>query len=216
MTDCQLVAGFASADEITQLQGWIAPHLHRFREAVGYGVFGPRCRHLGGVQIEQWLPEVVAYGDARVRSAVEGFAGGPLVTASDRGRARRIQIFTHPRHGFRWHYDITPYAALLTRQNAGAAETHVLSARLSRWARPAYYPLAWAPALFSALPHQRYAAAAGDLLIMRGSALLHRGVALAEGERVLLVYAFEAPGRPKTSLRARFAHYVNTRTGAVP
>lgn len=72
MTDCQLVAGFASADEITQLQGWIAPHLHRFREAVGYGLFGPRCRHLGGVQIEQWLPEVVAYGDARVRSRLRG------------------------------------------------------------------------------------------------------------------------------------------------
>ena len=114
MTDCEFVAGFASAGEITQLQGWIAPHLHRFREAVGYGIFGPRCRHLGGVQIEQWLPEVVAYGDARVRPAVEEFAGRPLVTASDRGRARRIQIFTHPRHGFRWHYDITPYAALLT------------------------------------------------------------------------------------------------------
>ena len=51
---------------------------------------------------------------------------------------------------------------------------------------------------------------------MRGSALLHRGVALAEGERVLLVYAFEAPGQRTTSLRARFAHYVNTRTGVVP
>jgi hypothetical protein len=214
MTDCQFVAGFASGAEIAQLQDWIAPQLHRFREAVGYGSFGPRCRHLDGVQIEQCLPELVAYGDERVRPAVEAFAGHPVVTASDRGRARRVQIFTDPRHGFRWHYDITPYAALLTVRNAGAAETQVVSARLSRWLRPAYYPLAWAPAVFSLLPHQRYAAAAGDMLIMRGDMLLHRGVALAEGERVLLVYAYEAPGQPTASLRARFAHYVNTRTGA--
>ena len=56
------------------------------------------------------------------------------------------------RHGFRWHYDITPYAALLTVRNAGAAETQVVSARLRRWLRPAYYPLAWAPAV-SFLPY---------------------------------------------------------------
>ena len=215
MTDCALVAGFAPAAELAQLDGWIAPHLHRFHEAVGYGSFGLRCRRLDGVQIEQWLPDIVAYGNHRVRPAVEAFAGRPLVAASHRAQARRIQIFTHPGHGFRWHYDVTPYAALLTLRNAGAGETHVVSARLSRWVRPVYYPLAWAPALFSLVPHRRYATAAGDLLIMRGDALLHRGVALAEGERVLLVFGFEAPGQGKKSWRGRFAQVVNTRSRAL-
>jgi len=211
MNGCRLAAGFASRAEIARLHGWIAPHLHRFREAVGYATFGPRCLQLGGVQIAQWLPEIMAYGEERVRPAVEAFAGGPLVAQSDPGRARRIQIFAHPRHSFRWHYDISEYAALLTLQNDCAAETQVVSGRLSRWVRPAYYPLAWAPGLFSILPHERYALAAGDLLIMRGCELLHRGVALAAGERVLVVYAFDRPGRRPGRLRARMAKYINTR-----
>jgi hypothetical protein len=210
------VAGFAAAEEIARLQGWIAPHLHRFREAVGYATFGPRCLHLGGVQIEQWLPEIMAYGDERVRPAVEAFAGGPVVAQSDRGRSRRIQIFAHPRHSFRWHYDVSEYAALLTLHNRCAAETHVVSRRLSRWLWPAYYPLAWAPGLFSILPYERYAPGAGDLLIMRGSELLHRGVALTEGERLLLVYAFDRPGRRIGRLRTRIAHYINTRNASAP
>src|SRR5439155_681930 len=133
--------------------------------------------------------------EQRVRPAVEAFAGRALEPAGDRGRARRIQIFTHPRHGFRWHYDTGAYAALLTVRNTCRAETQVIAPALSRWLRPAYYPLAWAPQVFSLLPHRRYALAAGDLLIMRGDAVLHCGVALGAGERILLVYGFDIPGQ---------------------
>ncbi len=211
---CRHIAGFATGGEVAQLERWIAPHRQRFREAVGFAGLGPKCRQLTGVQLEQWLPEVVAYGEERVRPVVEAFAGGPLETPADRGRARRIQVFDQPQHEFRWHYDISPYAALLTLRTAGGAETQVIPPQLSRWLRPAYYPLAWAPQLLSMVPRQHYATASGDLLVMRGRELLHRGVSSADGERVLLVFAFATPGWRPNPLRARLARYVNARTAA--
>ena len=54
------------------------------------------------------------------------------------------------------------------------------------------------------------AAQPGDLLVMRGGVVLHRGVTLAdEGERILIAYTYAEPGRKPNAFRDFVARRLN-------
>jgi hypothetical protein len=86
----------------------------------------------------------------------------------------------------------------------------VISPQLSRLLRFALYPLYPFPRVFDVVPYRRYTMAAGDLLVMHGSQVLHRGVALANGGgRVIVAYGFILPGQRLNPLRSRISRLVN-------
>jgi len=94
--------------------------------------------------------------------------------------------------------------------NHNDSETQILSPRLSRALRFVLYPVYPFPGIFNALPYRRYSMAAGDLLVMHGSEVLHRGVALTDnGDRVIIAYSFITPGQKLNSLRLRIANLLN-------
>jgi len=210
MEPWQHIPQFISAADVARLHALIERDAGSFKTAHGYRGLGPRYRFVQGQHIREHLPEVVALGERRVRPVVETFAGQPLV-APQLGRALRIQAFDGPHHSFRWHYDTSSYAALLTVENNNASETQMVSCALSRLVRPVYYPLFWIPQVFSLLPHHRIATQAGDLLVMRGTRMLHRGVALqADGRRVIIVYGYDEIGKRRQWLRERIGSALNT------
>lgn len=190
----RLVPGFASSAEVTALRQAIAARADLFAETSGHGGLGPRYRVIHGEQIHAHLPALEAFGAGRVRPLVETFVGGAVESASPRA-ALRVQVFEGRHREFRWHYDGHPVAALLTLENDNRAETQIVSPRLSRVLRPLYFPLYAAPRLFSLAPHERITMAAGDLLLMWGERVLHRGVAPVDtGRRTLVVWGYQTPG----------------------
>jgi len=206
---CRLIKGFATSSEIGALTRLIESHSSLFRETSGKARLGPRYRIIQGEQIRTGLPDILDFGARRVRPAVEQLAGHELVESGLLG-ATRVQAFDHPDHDFRWHFDTHPYTGLLTLWNHNSSETHVISPGLSRALRFALYPLYPFPGIFDVLPYRRYTMAAGDLLVMRGSQVLHRGVALANtGGRVIVVYSFITPGQKLNPLRLLIAGLLN-------
>lgn len=211
MEHWRTVPAFVSGERCAHFEEQIAAQRHRFVSVVRPFGLGPTYRTLRGEDIHRYLPEIVEFGATNVQPVVEAFAGRALRSALNRGRAVRVQLFDDASHAFRWHFDTSSVAALLTLHNANATQTQIVAPAWSRRARPIYYPLYWAPGLFSLLPHTAVAAGAGDLLLMHGSRLLHRGVPTAAGgDRLLLVFAYEDPDRRPTPWRDRFNKYLNT------
>jgi hypothetical protein len=125
-------------------------------------------------------------------------------------RAIRVQSYARRDHGFRWHFDGHPYVALVALENGNAGETHFMSLAWSRVLRWLLYPLYPFPQVLSIFPYQRVAMAPGDLLVMRGARILHRGVTRRDdGERLLLTYTFDHPGRRANPLRDWIARRLN-------
>lgn len=200
-----------SSDRCAQLEALIGAQAHHLVTVAAPFNLGPRYRTLGGEEVQRYLPEVAQFGDTHVLPLVEAFAGRPIRSCANRGRAVRVQVFDDPAHEFRWHYDSGTFAALLTLRNTNSTETQIVPAAWSRGVRPIYYPLWWLPNLFSLLPRVALALHAGDLLILRGSQVLHRGVVTAPaGDRLLLVFAYDDVNRRATPWRDRITKYLNT------
>jgi hypothetical protein len=179
----------------------------RPRERAGWGL----ATVIQGDQIQAELTDLLEFGERRVRPAVEQLAGRALAASRLIG-ATRVQAFNHRNHDFRWHFDTHPYTGLLTLWNDNSSETRVISPQLSRLLRFVLYPLYPFPGIFDAVPYRRFSMKAGDLLVMHGSELLHRGVALANsGSRVIVAYSFIVPGQKLNPLRLRISHFLNYR-----
>ena len=171
---------------------------------------GPRYKVIDGVQVQRHLPEIVSYEDTELRPVVEAFAGEPVQLMASPRRAIHIQLYERRQHGFRWHFDGHSYAALLTLKNTSRGQTQLINSQLSRWLRSALYPLYAFPRVFSVLPSTKFAMNAGDLLMIRGSRVLHRGAILDEsGERCLLIFNYDENWRRVNPLRDRIARAIN-------
>ena len=106
-----------------------------------------------------------------------------------------MQVYARREHGFRWHFDGHAYVALVALENGNGGQTHFMSPTLSRWLRFLLYPLYPIPQVLSIFPYQAVTMAAGDLLVMRGAQVLHRGVTRSgEGQRVLFAFTYDVPG----------------------
>lgn len=204
------VSGFLSLDRCAQIEAVIAAQAQRFVSVTTLFGLGPRYRTLRGEDIQRHLPELVDLGGIHVQPAVEAFTGRSLRRCINPGRAVRIQVFDHRAHEFRWHFDTSTAAALLTLRNTNGTQTQIVPPRWSRMLRPLYYPLFWAPGMFSLLPHAAVAAQPGDLLILHGSRVLHRGVPTAPaGDRLLLVFASDDVDQRARPWRERLNKYLN-------
>ena len=204
------VSGFASAEELSRLRRLIAVREDLFTEVHGRGGLGPRYRVIDGDTIHDHLPAIEEFGDGWVRPLAAEFAGGPVVPLGSSRRAIRVQAYERRDHGFRWHFDGHPYVALVALENTNHGETQFISPGLSRWLRFLLYPLYAFPQIFSLFPRQAVAMRPGDLLIMRGGRSLHRGVTLSdEGERILLAYTYDEPGRKPNPFRDWIARRLN-------
>lgn len=204
------VRGFLTANEVAALASRVAARDHLFRGVDGKAGLGPRYRVIDGDQIAAELPEIAALAATRVRDVAVDFAGQSLQPLASSRRAMRVQAYTRREDGFRWHFDGHDYVALVTLENSNGGETHFMSLWLSRILRFFLYPLYPFPQLFTVFPYQRVTAAPGDLLIMRGAKVLHRGVSTKdEGRRVLIAFTFDPPGKKANPFRDAIAKRLN-------
>lgn len=204
------VPGFLSGEELGRLARLIEDHEDLYTEVHGRGGLGPRYRVIDGDQIHAKLSEVEELGDRRVRPLAEQFAGGALRPLGSSKRSMRVQAYERREHGFRWHLDGHAYVALVTLKNTNGGETQFISPALTRFLRFLLYPLYAVPQVFSIFPRSAVTAKAGDLLVMRGARTLHRGITLSDqGERILLAYTFDSPGKKPNPLRDWIARRLN-------
>lgn len=204
------VPGFLSGEELSRLARLIEDHEDLYTEVRGRGGLGPRYRVIDGDQIHQKLSEVEQLGERRVRPLAEEFAGHALRPLGSSKRSMRVQAYERREHGFRWHLDGHAYVALVTLKNTNGGQTQFISPGLTRFLRFLLYPLYPVHQVFSIFPRSAVTAGAGDLLVMRGARALHRGITLSdEGERVLLAYTFDQPGKKPNPFRDWIAKRLN-------
>ena len=201
---------FMTSDELENFTDLIHKNTELFSETLGRGTLGPRYRVVNGDQLRSQMPEVETFGEQRVRPIVEHFAGEPLRPMDFSKRSMRIQLYEKKQHGFRWHFDGHSYVALLCLKNTNRGQVHVISPRLSQFLRFLFYPLYAVPQVFSLMPYKEITVEAGDLLLMRGSRVLHRGVTLEEkGQRLLIVYTYDELDKKPNPLRDKIARALN-------
>ncbi len=205
--------GCVSAADLDDLRRAISGGESLFREVNGFAGMAPRYRVIHGTAVHRALPQVVSFGERLVRPLVEAFAGRPLAPLRENAFDIRIQLFRRGGDYFRWHFDGHTYNALVTLTNTIGAETEVVPFAVSRAVRRVYMPFALFPTVFSVLPRMRFAMDAGDVLVLRGGQLLHRGVCHgAEGERLLIVFGYndaDAPPRRVSPFRRRVSRLIN-------
>jgi hypothetical protein len=156
------------------------------------------------------MPSVAELGELHVRPEAERLFGQRLQLLGSARRSMRIQRYEHIFHEFRWHRDAHDYVALLTLRNTNQGQTQVISPRLSRFLKYLLYPLYPVPQVFSILPYECIITQPGDLLLLRGGSVLHRGFTVhEEGERTLMVYTYDAFGKKPNPFRDRIARFLN-------
>jgi hypothetical protein len=203
------LSGFLDATEVDGVLGAVRRRPELLRRIDGRAGLGPRYHVLDGELIREQVPEVLRCCLDRVLPAISEFAGEPLAPLPSPRRAMRVQIYSRADDGFRWHRDGHSFTALLTLRNASGGETQMLSPGLSRVLTPLLYALYPVPQIFSPLPRRTIVAQAGDLLLMRGRELIHRGVTRLAGERVVAVFAFERPDYRPHPLHDAIARRLN-------
>lgn len=204
------VKGFMTGDESRRLRDLVRRHAVLLTSTTGRAGLGPNYRVIDGLTIRAHLPEIERYGADRVRPFVEHLVGAPLCPLGSPRRSMRVQVYDRRAHGFRWHVDGHAYAALLTLVNTNRGATQIVAPRPSRVLRGLLYPCYAMPQVFSLFPHDHVHAEAGDLLVLAGGRLLHRGVTLdEEGERILLVYTYDLVGTRRSALRNWIATRLN-------
>jgi hypothetical protein len=204
----QQVRGYLAASERQEVLAELAAAADEMRRIDGRAGIGPRYAVIGGDGITASLPRVAAIG-ARVRSLVESFAGAPLEPFHDPIRRARVQTYTEPEDGFRWHFDGHEFVALVTIENHSNGVTELIAPRLSSLVRPLFYPAYAVPQLFSLLPRSAVSMEAGDALLFSGSGSLHRGRSRMAGRRTILVFAFDRVGAKRSRFRNWIARSLN-------
>ena len=156
------------------------------------------------------LPNVCSQLQPRMQAAAERSAERRFEPIRDPRRALRLQRYQERRQGFRWHFDGNHTTALLTLANTSRGATEVVSPSWTPLLKPLFYALYPLRGAFSLAPHERLLTEPGDLLILSGGAVLHRGAAAeAPGERVVLLAAFDPAGSKPRPIRDWIARRFN-------
>lgn len=210
MVICERISGFLDPADVERFYRLIHDQSDLFADTKGKAGLGPKYRVIDGDQIRERLRPIAELGENRVLPAAERLFEQRLQFLNSARRSMRIQKYAQKTHEFRWHRDAHDYVALLTLRNTNRGETQVIPAGLSRFLKYLLYPLYAVPQVFSIFPYESIISESGDLLLMRGSAVLHRGITMLEdGERTLMVYTFDAHGKKPSAFRDRIARFLN-------
>ncbi|MEW5847748.1 MAG: hypothetical protein AB2A00_03000 [Myxococcota bacterium] len=202
--------GHVAHDELERLSAGVARCMGLFRTTGGRSSLGPRYGVIPANVIARQLPEVTRFGHDVVQPLLERVCGERVRPLRSERRAVRVQCYEGRDAGFRWHRDGHTYVALVTLENDNRGETQILSRAWSRRLKYALYAAYPLPGLFSLLPRQSVTMAPGDVLLMRGREVIHRGVTLSpDGKRVLLAYCFDEWWREPRLISELVASVIN-------
>ena len=165
---------------------------------------------LDGFNIDQHFPELRELAAGPLLRITEETFGVQLELMADPKRAFRIQCYRARHEGFKWHLDGGLYSALLTLINTNEGATEVLSPEWSRVLFPVPYLLFPFARLLEFAKPKPLIAFPGDLLVIKGGEVLHRGVTTREvGERLVFVATYNPVGTKPTPLWDWFARRLN-------
>ncbi len=206
----RLCSGFLTTEETARWLRRIDGRRDRFHAVSSRAGLNLRYSVMDGHLVREHFPDLVEWAESRLLATAEDAAGEPLVPIRDRKRSLRIQLYQGRDEGFKWHFDVSPYSALLTLENTNRGATEVISPGLSRLLAPLYflfYPLRQA---FSVVRHRTIVSEPGDLLVLHGTGALHRARAFEEaGERLVVVAVFEPSDAKQTPIRNWLARTFN-------
>jgi hypothetical protein len=208
-TGYRLFPGFLSAAETERLLEKVREQA-RFQTVAAKAGMNLSYHVVDGNRTRDELPEFFALASGLLQETTQALVEQPIALMGDPKRAVRIQCYRRKSDGFFWHLDGGAYGALLTLTNTNQGATDLLTPRLSRLLKPAPYLLFPFQGLLELARPTRIVTAPGDLLILHGGAIIHRGVMqLDEGERILLAASFDPVGRKKSAAWEWLARRLN-------
>jgi len=208
-TGYRLFPGFLSAAETGRLLEQVREQA-RFQAVPAKAGMNLSYHVVDGNRLRAELPDLFALASGRLQETAQALVDPPIELMRDPKRSVRIQCYRRKADGFLWHLDGGAYGALLTLFNTNGGATELLSPRLSRLLKPVPYLLFPFQRLLELGRPTRIVTAPGDLLIVHGGAVIHRGVMQHdEGERILLAASFDPVGRKKSQLWEALARRLN-------
>ncbi len=191
--------GFLAPEKVDRLLGMVEERRHAFQTVAAKAKMNLAYHVVDGHEVERDFPELFELAGGRLFELAQEQAGRPLEPMRDAKRAIRIQHYRKKSEGFLWHLDGGEYGALLTLVNTNHGVTEVLTPRASRWLKPIPYLLFPFQGILARARTVKIEAAAGDLVILHGGAVIHRGlIQQDEGERTLLAASYDRVGRKKS------------------
>ena len=204
------ISGFLSRAEATRWLRRLDDVRDAFRAVGGKGGLGLPFHLMDGEDAKTYVGDVFTQLQPRMHEAAESATAARLEPIRDPRRALRIQRYRGSTDGFRWHFDGSHTTALLTLANTNGGATEVVAARWTPLLKPLFYGLYPLREVFSVIPHTRLVTEPGELLILSGRAVLHRGAAGDRpGERVVLLVAFDPAGARPRPIRDWIARRFN-------
>ena len=165
---------------------------------------------IDGNKIRQHFPDFFDLAENRLREHAQEVVGRPLELMRDAKRTMRIQSYRAKDEGFLWHFDGGLYGAIVTLVNTNLGATEIISPRLSRILKPVPFLLFPFPRILTLARPKKIVADPGDLLVLHGGALIHRGITqLDEGERVIFAVSYDPVGRKPNPIREFIARRLN-------
>ncbi len=191
--------GFLAPEKVDRLLGMVEERRDAFQTVAAKAKMNLAYHVVDGHEVERDFPEPFELAGGRLFELAQEQAGRPLEPMRDAKRAIRIQHYRRKSEGFLWHLDGGEYGALLTLVNTNHGVTEVLTPRASRWLKPVPYLLFPFQGILARARTVKIEADAGDLVILHGGAVIHRGlIQQDEGKRTLLAASYDRVGRKKS------------------
>ena len=208
-TGYRLFPGFLTAEDTERLLRMVREQA-RFQPVAAKAGMNLSYQVVDGNRLREELPDLFALASGLLRETTQALIDQPIELMQDPKRSVRIQCYRRKADGFLWHLDGGAYGALLTLVNTNEGATELLTPRLSRFLKPVPYLLFPFQRLLELARPTRIVAGPGDLLILQGGTVIHRGVMqLDEGERILLAVSFDPVGRKKSRIWEWLARRLN-------
>lgn len=209
-TGYRLFRQFISGPETERLLGLVQNRQNTFQTVAAKARMNLSYHVVNGLELRQQLPDLFELAAGRLLEVTGEQAGRPVELMRDPKRAVRVQHYRKKSEGFLWHLDGGEYGALLTLTNTNQGITEMLPPRLSRWLKPLPYILFPFQGLLARARTTKVCAQAGDLLILHGGAVIHRGlIPQDEGERTLLAVSFDRVGKKPSKVWEWLARRLN-------
>ena len=206
----RLVRGFLSPQETERLLEQVSSRRNQMQTVAVKARMNRSYHVIDGLEVQRDLPELFERAAGQLRDLVEEQAGVAIELMRDPKRALRVQHYRRKNEGFLWHLDGGEFGALLILENTNGGFTELLTPGLSRWLKPLPYLLFLFQGVLARAPTTKIHAGAGDLLILHGGEVIHRGMMQRdEGARTLLAASYDRVGKKDSRLWRWIAQRLN-------